>query len=293
MRRLVFLLALSACAAPPRAVTVEVPPPPPVERPALPPRPEPEPPPPDPLPDPPPPPAPAPKGVVEARSVYPSGEGVVAEWMLTDGTRVVYAQRPGAGGAHVVSVAPGGVVLVDEPAPTPAEALDGVRRTPVGGTVVVVGAESAERFESRLEPVPAAARPAPPAAAPPGRRVSVDPDDDGLVLVLAEALRRRSSAELAFDPTGPAAALAGGAVDGGPVTEAEAEAARAAAAEAALRQPEAFAARALADLFLLPGDRSPARAPSFALDRLRRVRAVTARRLSGLASRLGALPPLD
>ena len=241
------------------------------------------------------PPPPAPRGVVEERRVYPLSQGAVAEWTLTDGTLVVYAQRPDVEGAHVVALAPGGAVLADAPAPSAADALGAIRRTPVDGVVVVAGAESVERFESRLRRVSAASRPASTAAPPPpGRRVSVDADDDGVVRVLAEALRRRArSAQLAFDPTGPAVTLTGGAVDLGPISPGEADAARAAVVADALRSPEAFAAHALADLYRLPGRRRPARAPAFAVDRLRRIRAVTARSLSSLAARLSATPTRD
>ena len=296
MRCLAVLLALTvgACAAPAPVVTVDVPAPAPVEQPAPPPRPEPEPS--APPPPPPPPPPPAPKGVVEERSVYPLDEGAVAEWTLTDGTLVVYAQRPGLEAAAVAVFEQGGAVVTLAPERSTATAVALARQTPVGGPagVVVVGAESPRLFEGKLRARFVSTGGIQIADRPGQQRVSVDADDDGVVLVLAEALRRRGgAANVAFDPTGPAAVLVG-ALDATSFSVTEVDAARAAVlADRDARSPAVLAASALADLYRLPGRRRPARPPAFAFERTRRVQVTTARAVSSLASRLAAAPPSD
>ena len=302
-------LALAACAAPPAVVTVPVPAPPPVAAPALPPRPEPAPPtetPPE-SPSEPPAPLPAPEGTVESRRLYPQGGEVaeVAEWVLGNGATVVYAFHPDAESAWVVALGAGGEVLADAGAPTVEDALALVRRTaapPGAVTAVVVGGQPSLAVE---EPVGrtlggrrSSGRTEPASAAPPpgALTVSADLDDDGALLVLAEVLRRRvGPVRLTVDPSTRTATFvreAGAGWDGalGPVPRAEAEAAREAVVAEAARAPEAFAARALADLWRAPGARRPARDPAFALDRLGRVQSVSPRTLSALAARLSALP---
>ena len=297
-------LALAACAAPPPVVTVPVPAPPPVAAPALPPRPEPVPEP-EPTPEPPAP-LPAPEGTVESRRLYPQDGAVaeVAEWTLTNGTVLVYAVLPDADAAWAVVYDGGGAVRADAAAPTVEDALALVRQTPVSRgdvTAVVVGAEPSGAVEGPLgrtlgglwSPRRAEAAAPPPAVL----TVAADPGDDGALLVLAEVLRRRvGPVRLTVDPASETATFAregGAGWDGalGPVSRDEAEAAREAVVAEAARSPEAFAARALADLWRAPGRRRPARDPAFALDRLDRVQSVSPRALSALAARLSPTAP--
>ena len=295
-------LALAACGTPrPVAVSpaVEVPAPPPVADPALPPRPEPAPPPEAP-PEPAPPP-PAPQGTVEARSVYPQVEGAVAEWALSNGATVVYAFLPGAEAAYAVAFGDG-AALVDAPALSVDAALALVAQTPAppdAVTAVVAGGEPPEAVEGAVGRTlggrwPAGRGGAGAAAPPPGPlHARVDLDDDGALLVLEEALRRRAgSARIDLDTRTGAARLAlGGAGQEsalGPFSRDETEAARDAVLAAAVRSPEAFGARALADLYRAPGARRPARPPAYAFDRLRRVRVVSPEALSALAARFAA-----
>ena len=297
-----LVLALSACGTPRSAAvspTVEIPAPPAVADPALPPRSEPAPPPaPEPRPAPPP---PAPAGTVEARSVYPQDEGAVAEWTLSNGATVVYVFLPGAESAYAVVSAEGGAALVDAEAASVDAALALVREAPAppdAVTAVVVGGEPPEAVENAVGRTLGGRWPVRPevseATAPPtgALRARVDLDDDGALLVLEDALRRRAgSAQIDLDTrAGTADLTLGGAGRSalGPLTRAEAEAARDAVVAVAARSPEAFAARALADLYRAPGARRPARPPSFALDRLRRVRAVSSEALSALAARFAA-----
>ena len=293
-------VAVGACGTPQRVAerpAVVVPAPPPVAAPALPPRAEPpavEP------TAPPEPPAAAPQGTIETRSVYPQGSGAVVEWTLANGASLVYAYVVGAEGAYAVAFGPGGAVLLDAPAASVEDALAAVRRVPAPSsavTAVVAGSDAPDVIEGAVGRtlagrwLPSADAPAPPVV---GRRVRADIGDDGALVVLAEAVRRRGgAAEVALDPGAGTATLAveGGAGTLAPFSRAEAEAARAAVAAEARRRPVAFAARALADLYRAPGPRRPARPPAFALDRLRRVEAVSADALTALAARFAAARP--